>query len=255
MEKRIYVGTCGFNISLARYVRLFDALEVNSTFYRFPTERSLKNWQKIFSQAQGFFLSLKAYQGLTHPISSPTWRRSSLTREELQALSERVGCLKLTPETEEFVSRSMKLIARLKADFWLFQLPKSCKERAGGIKAFFESLKDKFETTPLLGLEIRWSDPDLLEELNRTLSVLPVFDPFINADLTERFFPRLSTLYLRLHGGYERGRINYDKSYSDQELLWLRGMLQDSAAERIFVLFNNLRMYEDAQRFKDLITL
>ncbi|WP_456432566.1 DUF72 domain-containing protein [Thermosulfuriphilus sp.] len=255
MASHIQVGTCGLPISLAKYVQIFEALELNSTFYRFPGPRALKNWQKILGTKERLFLSLKAYQGLTHPLSSPTWRRSGLKGEELKKLKGKVGCLKFSSETEGFVSKSLDIIKCLGARFWLFQLPKRCQREQGLIPNFFEKLKGVVSEEILLGIEIRWENPLLIERLYRDFGVIPVFDPFLSPELFEKFAPSLPLLYLRLHGSLEKGRINYIKSYSDEELETLRERLQSTGAQRIIVLFNNTKMYEDALRFKQLLSL
>jgi uncharacterized protein YecE (DUF72 family) len=57
--------------------------------------------------------------------------------------------------------------------------------------------------------------------------------------------------YFRLHGSYEKGRINYRHRYSDEEL---RTVLKKAAEHpTAYVLFNNIYMGEDAKRFLELL--
>jgi len=250
--KRFYVGTCGQVMGLKKMLVTYSALEINATFYRFPTEKQLRNWARVFEERRDFFLALKAYQGFTHPIRSPTWKRSGLSSTELQEMKDKVGCLRLNSLTEAFLKRTEELLSTLKADFLLFQLPSSCKTEATNLFPFL-SRASKILSVPL-GLEIRWSAPSLLEDCWRKLNVVPVFDPFLEPTLREIFFPELDFLYLRLHGQRdERGRLNYKYQYPEEELEELANLLIQSRAEKICVLFNNVYMKEDALRFLELL--
>lgn len=252
--KKIRVGTCGQVVSWAKFFLLFDALEINSTFYRFPTDRQVKNWQKhlLSAKEKGAFVSLKAHQLFTHPLRSPTWKRSEFGPEEREQLKGLVGCLKWNPFTEKQLKTTAELASSLGADFILFQLPAACHNEREQVLPFFKEALKRLPTR--LGLEIRWEDLPLLEEASR-LGVVPVFDPFLEENLRESFFPSLPFLYLRLHGQKDaRGRLNYKYRYTDEELLKLKEMLFEARAGEIVVLFNNVYMKEDALRFKELIS-
>ena len=76
----IWVGTSGYNYPewkgkfypadlpagrmLAYYAARFRTVEINYTFYRFPTEKTLAGWAAV--TPQGFKLTLKAPRRLTH---------------------------------------------------------------------------------------------------------------------------------------------------------------------------------------------
>jgi uncharacterized protein YecE (DUF72 family) len=55
-------------------------------------------------------------------------------------------------------------------------------------------------------------------------------------------------LYWRLHG---KGTYYY--RYTDEDLIKLRCMRLAHPRKKAYVLFNNLSMKEDAQRFRDLL--
>ena len=79
MEK-LYLGTIGFSYSfwrgkfypnktaskdyLAYYSSKFNTVEVDSTFYRIPTEQTILNWKK--QVPEGFLFSFKFPQVITH---------------------------------------------------------------------------------------------------------------------------------------------------------------------------------------------
>jgi len=248
---RIYLGTCGNRVGLKKYVELFNALEINATFYRFPSEKTIHGWERTLRLREDFALSIKVFQGLTHPLSSPTWRRANLHPEERERLRDLVGCLKLNPTTEEFLIQTLRLAERLSARFLLFQLPRNCAGEAERFPIFFSRLKDLIEPRrgPRVGLEIRWEAPELLDKIYHGFGVIPVFDPLLFPELLERF-RNLPVLYFRLHGGKRGQRLDYRKDYSDEELERLSKLVFDLEAEEVWIFFNNIPMHENALRFR-----
>ena len=250
---KVYLGTCGPRVRLSQYVTLFNALEINATFYRFPSGRSLKNWQKALRDLPDFGLSLKVYQGLTHPPHLPTWKRSGLTPEERKALQGKVGCLKLTSETQAFWQQTLALAQTLKARFLLFQAPAAC-QKEGLEEAFWEWALPLKPPHCSWGLEIRWEEPKLLDRLWQRYQVVPVFDPLLFPALFERF-KDLPRLYFRLHGGLKGGRLDYRKRYSEEELTLLAQKIKGLRSQEVWILFNNVYMHEDALSFKEILAL
>ncbi len=251
---KIYIGTCGNKVGLKKYLEIFNSLEINATFYNFPSEKTLRNWEKAFRERKDFALALKVFQGLTHPLSSPTWRRARISPEERENLRDQVGCLRVNPITKKFLEETLSMAQRLSARFLLFQLPRNCEKEKENFKVFFSYLREIAEALSDLhfGLEIRWEDPELLEELYNDFEVFPVFDPLLFPELLNRF-QNLPLLYFRLHGTLEKGRLNYHKSYRHEELKELAELLSTLKAREVWVLFNNVYMHEDAQRFKALM--
>src|SRR6185437_8849783 len=49
---------------LAHYVRRFDTVELNASFYRWPSTAAFASWRRRLPP--GFLLSVKAPRGLTH---------------------------------------------------------------------------------------------------------------------------------------------------------------------------------------------
>jgi len=56
---------------LARYVEVFDTVELNASFYRWPRDATFEGWRRRLPE--GFTMSVKAHRGLTHfrRLSSP----------------------------------------------------------------------------------------------------------------------------------------------------------------------------------------
>jgi uncharacterized protein YecE (DUF72 family) len=70
-------------------------------------------------------------------------------------------------------------------------------------------------------------------------------------------YPALLTpvIYVRLHGLGKREQ-NYAYKYSDSDLEALRQRILDLSsrgARKVYILFNNVTMFDDALRFKGLL--
>ncbi len=80
MAGRVYIGIAGWSypdwkgivytsskIDQLEYIsRFVDCLEINSTFYRPPFEKTTKSWLEKTSKRQDFFFTAKLHQSFTH---------------------------------------------------------------------------------------------------------------------------------------------------------------------------------------------
>jgi len=80
-----------------------------------------------------------------------------------------------------------------------------------------------------------WPD-DLVRSLCEELNLIHAVDPFVSRTVTPEF------IYFRLHGGK-----GFKHVYSDEELQRLAEMISEAPA---YVMFNNIRMLDDATRFQ-----
>ncbi|NJF24859.1 DUF72 domain-containing protein [Thermococcus sp. Bubb.Bath] len=236
----IAVGTCGFCEGHAKYYRDFDAIEVQGTFYRLIQEKTLRRWRE--EAPEGFTFSIKAFQGVTHPPNSPTWRRSNVRPPR------DVGLLRPNADVFHFWRLTLKEAEILKARFILIQLPRSFKESEESFadaEKFFELIdRGDFE----IAVELRgWSEKGV-RRFVREFDVIDVTDPLVRIPLHNG-----STNYYRLHGRYENARIVYNHTYSDEELEKIRKRVLGWNREESFVFFNNSAMCNDAKRFKILL--
>ena len=244
----IHVGCCGFAVARKRYYQEYDVVELQDTFYNPPDESKLR---KLKAEApDNFIFTMKAWQAITHPPSSTTWRRCKIRIPK--EFWDRYGFLKPTKENFDAWELIVKGAKIINAKVVVIQTPPSfgySNENFRNVMDFFSSITP---TDFIIGWEPRgtWRDHlDKVKEIvERFKEVVHVTDPFRTLPVTFK-----GTTYFRLHGigGKE---VNYKYRYSDEDLIKLRNTLREVNSNEIYVLFNNIYMASDAKRFKEILT-
>ncbi len=233
--ERVRVGCCGFPKSRRQYFSIFNLVEVQQTFYRPPPVETVLKWRK--EAPADFEFTVKAWQLITHPPSSPTYRR--LGWKVSPAEAQQCGFFRPTAEVLKAWEKTRDIAQALGARVVVFQTPASfvdCAQNIENMQIFFKKLGQEnflFVWEP----RGRWSDKSvsfLCQELRLTHCVDPLERPPLWGDFR----------YFRLHGG-----PNYKHKYTDEELRRLRDMVDTET----YVLFNNIEMYDDALRFNSLL--
>lgn len=231
----VRVGCCGFPKRLVEYARHLGVVEVQQTFYDPPRPKTAARWRSSVPEA--FEFTLKAWQLITHPPTSPTYRR---LRRPLPP-EERAQCGFFQP-TEPVLrawDRTRELAEVLRARVVVFQCPPSFKPtppHVANLRAFFQRID---RGTLLLAWEPRGAwPPDLVGSLCADLRLIHCVDPLAANPIYG------SPRYFRLHG---RGGYRY--RYTDDDLRALLGLCTGET----YMLFNNLSMWEDALRFRALL--
>jgi len=232
----IHVGCCGFQKARAVYFRRFSLVEVQRTFYKLPRLETARRWQE--EAPAGFTFTLKAWQVITHPPTSPTYRKAGL--EVPSDRRDRYGGFRPTPEVFEAWERTREIAQVLQAPIVVFQCPARftpTPEHIADMHAFFERVDRA-------GLIFAWEPrggwpEETVAALCRDLDLIHCVDPFVRPPVTE------GLAYFRLHGigGY---RYRYTDADLRRLLAWCRPF------ETVYVLFNNVAMWEDALRFRSL---
>jgi uncharacterized protein YecE (DUF72 family) len=78
------------------------------------------------------------------------------------------------------------------------------------------------------------------------LDVIHIVDIFRNTPCIQE------TSYIRLHG-IGGGEVNYRYKYKDEDLNILKEKIFNLSSKEIYVLFNNVYMFDDAIRFKEIL--
>lgn len=194
---------------LLRYAQVFDTVELNASFYRWPKDATFASWRdKVPS---GFTMSVKAHRGLTHyrRLASPEpWIERFLRC--WQTLGDRRGVLlvQLHPEHARDDDR---------LDSFLSRVPASIR----------------------VAVELRhpsWDDPAVYELLERHRAAYVVMS---GANLA--CVPRATTdlVYARMHGPEPASM--YTGSYTSDDLSWWAERITDWDREGrdVWIYFNN----------------
>lgn len=232
----IKVGCCGFPKKRNEYFNTLPLVEIQQTFYKPMQDKTAVKMRE--RAGEEFEFSVKAWQLITHPPSSPTYRKAGIeVRDE-----KNYGFFRPTNEVFEAWEITKRIAEILKAKVVIFQTPKSfkeCKENAENIRTFFSSLDRRFK----YAWEARgWSDEGV-KELCNELNLIHCVDPFANSTSTE------GIAYFRLHGS--QGKRMYRYRYTENDFEFLRDACRKF--EEAYALFNNIYMWEDAVRFKEFV--
>ncbi len=245
----VLVGTCGFSAKGGRkkYFQEFPVVEVQDTFYRIVREKTLKKWRE--EAPPHFEYTVKAFQGITHPASSPTWRRSNIKLTSTNRSN--YGFFKPTSEVMDSWNYTVRAAELLGSRFIVIQTPASFKPTEENI----ENMKRFFRRIDRGGFVIGWeprgewyNQPSLIADIARELRLVHIVDPLKRRELVET-----NVRYYRLHG-LGRSDVNYRYRYSDADLEKLAGYVLGLDAERVYVMFNNVYMYSDAKRFIEALS-
>jgi len=240
-ETQVIVGCCGWAEAQARYFSHFPVIEIQSTFYQPPDLAVAERWK--LRAPLGFRFNLKAWQLITHPPSSPTYRRlkHAISREE----QELYGSFRPTEQVWLAWERTREIARTVDARVIVFQCPKSflpTRENVRNLSRFFHAVD---RDARILGWEPRGDEwkPELIADLCADCNLIHIVDPFQSDPA------HAHGIYWRLHG-----RMGYRYRYTDEDLAELETTL--SARAHLpgpkYVLFNNVYSREDALRFIQL---
>jgi uncharacterized protein YecE (DUF72 family) len=223
----IKVGCCGFPTSVERYFESFSLVELNSTFYHYPQVKTVEGWRV---KAPGDFeFSVKAHQDISYKARLKTGELS------VQAFD-----------------RMRQVCRTLNSRMLLIQTPGSFRpDKLADAEVFFKATNREGLCLIWETRGPAWEGPEnrrKLEHVLKNLDVTHVTDPF-------RIMPvyTSNTAYFRLHGS---GKQMYYYQYSDEELRRLKEIvrLYEDKAKEVYILFNNLAMFEDGIRFKKYLS-
>lgn len=233
-------------MSLRDYSRSFDVLEVQSTFYRLPMLKTAERWRSIVQKS--FEFTIKAFQGITHPISSPTWKRAGKQRPTKNV--ENYGFLRPTKENFECWSLTHEIASILRVKICVIQLPPSfiySKENIQNATEFLDQISDGIR----IWMEFRddsWiaNAPHVSRMLSKS-KVIHIVDP-----LRTSVISRSDLGYYRLHG---LGKRLYKYKYSRRDLEKLKIIVRNTEADCVYVMFNNIHMKDDAVNFAKMVQI
>jgi uncharacterized protein YecE (DUF72 family) len=220
---RIRIGTSGWSYAhwrgvlyergtrdlLARYVREFDTVELNASFYRWPSAARFTAWRERLPT--GFTMSVKAPRGVTHA------RRLDAPPEWFGRIAEGMTALKET------------------AGPFLVQLPPGMPRDDDRLDSFLRQLPPG--TRPVV--EFRhpsWVDEDVFSLLERRGAAYCVMS---GAGLPCILRATAPLVYVRLHGPDDQQL--YAGSYPPEAISWWADRMREWSAQGrdVYAYFNN----------------
>ncbi|MEM1619848.1 MAG: DUF72 domain-containing protein [Fervidicoccaceae archaeon] len=248
---KVKVGVCGFPTRVDKLVELVDVIEVQESFYDLVSEKRLRALSSL--RERGLILTWKAWQTITHPSSSPTWRR---LRARPPGRLDAYGWLRPTRENLHAAQLTLEQAARVGAEVVVFQTPPSMPltdEAKEWARLFFEEVLGLARETAI-AWEPRgpWrAEHSLLNELSKkgVVVVTDVLRHHWHSQTLER-----GLAYTRLHG-LGGSEVNYKYKYAKEDLYRLKKLVLEASekCERVYVLFNNIYMLDDAVALRRLL--
>jgi len=238
-EGRIRIGTSGYSFAdwigpfypagtprgkmLDEYVRHFDVVEINSSYYRIPSRSMFERMER--KTPEGFEFVVKLFRGMTHEIEddSHMYREFVDSTEPLKEAGKFAGYLAQFP--------------------WKFKNSKSAKAHLG-------VLRKRLGDDPLF-VEFRhdsWIEDKTFEFL-RDLEVgyCAVDEPRLKGLVPPLVEATTDEGYVRLHGRNSAnwwgkgGGDRYDYDYNSDELSEWAGKILDleGKVKKVYAFFNN----------------
>ena len=189
------------------YTDYFNTIELNTTFYKFPTVNSLGKW--FADSPEGFLFSVKAPRLITHYKKLNDC--ASLVTDFYSACSlglrDKLGCL-------------------------LFQFPPSFDFTPERLQLITSLLNPDFKNVVEFR-HISWWNPEVTETLNEHRTIMCYPD---QPKLIVPFLVTTGTAYIRLHGN----PILFYSPYGDAFINELVNKINRShEIEEVYVYFNN----------------
>lgn len=245
--KSVYIGCCGFPCARNKYYELFNVVELQNTFYELPSESWARELRK--NAPQRFIFTVKAFQAITHPSSSPTWKRM---RKKLPGDPDNYGFLKPTKENLDALEKTAEIARILSAPIIVFQTPPSMPYNEQVVKwvmEFFDKASSLRDRNIYYGWEPRgqWAGGVKLKTILDKYEVIHVVDVFKYRPLSKPH----GVFYTRLHG-LGTGEVNYRYDYTYEDLSNLISVLEEEEFKEGFIMFNNVKMLENALKLKEM---
>jgi uncharacterized protein YecE (DUF72 family) len=190
---------------LQYYSQYFNTVEINNTFYRYPTEKLLQGWYN--KTPANFKFTLKANRLITHTRKFHNTEDATKRFYQLAfTLKEKLSCI-------------------------LFQLPPSVHKNL----ELLQKIASQVDTALLNILEFRhpsWWSSDVYEFMAKNNLV---FCSVSAAELPETLVKTAESIYVRFHGkdGWYMGFYTY------QQLEEWAEKIKKSNAKRVLAYFNN----------------
>lgn len=189
----------------SHYSGIFNTVEMNSPFYRFPTKSTMKQWNR--QSPEGFVYTMKVNRMITHIKKfKDVSDRIRQFYEMGDILGDKMGC-------------------------FLFQLPPNLQYSDKKLKEIVGQL-DLERKNAIEFRHTSWFTDTVYKELRKSSVMFCVIS---SPELPEEFAKTADDIYLRFHGKPEFHKSRYDKN----ELRTWADKIKKSKAKNAWIYFNN----------------
>jgi len=259
--KNIRIGTCGYGYyqppgdwknryesKLQAFSDAFSVGEINRTFYKLPMVKTAERWRR--EAFEDFEFTVKAWQAITHPVESPTWRKRRVKLSKSQ--EEQFGNFNPEKEVIRAWDETRRRVEAMEARVCVFQTSAGFDCTAH----HEDNLREFIGTIDRGEIQLAWEPRgDWNENLSKVHDLCEELNLIHVVDIMRRdpVSPH-PVAYIRLHGLNER-EYDYNYEYSESGLRELGKKVQDLATshDEVYCMFNNFSMYENARRLRELL--
>jgi uncharacterized protein YecE (DUF72 family) len=213
------IGTGGwsyFNVpnkpSLAAYSEVFNFVEVNYTFYKYPSIQTVERWKRTVPK--NFTFSVKCHQDLTHKIG-----------------------LKPLDEAYEVFYKIKNYADILQTPYFVIETPSSY--------SVDNSARDFLSTLNLKRIKLIWEYRSSLTQ--EVTNLMRDFNIIHCVDLSkQKPSYNLEVTYSRLFG---KGQYNIYQ-FTNEELAEIQNQAEGTNSKQVILAYHGARMNSDALRFQ-----
>ncbi len=218
-RERFYPRTLPVKRWFEYYAQVFDTVEINNTFYRWPKPEVFEAWRD--QAPAGFLYAVKANRLITH------MKKLTAPEEPLERL----------------YSRAMLLGRHLGPV--LFQLPPRWRCNVERLREFAAQLRK--DVTHVIEFRVEgWLCDEVFEVLEKSRLAMCIHD--LLANHPQRITAR--TVYLRFHGSTGKYQGSYPKAHLKRWAEFIRTVATEGHA--VYAYFNN---DIDGHAVRDAVTL
>ncbi|MHA1788428.1 MAG: DUF72 domain-containing protein [Candidatus Helarchaeota archaeon] len=232
--KRIYFGCGGWSFfkaagdPLTNYSKIFDFVEVNSTFYKIPDEKTCRNWKNKVKNNPDFIFSIKVPKEITH-------------KNQLMPIDENFRVF----------DKVEKICKILNSNIIVFQTPPELKPNTPTLKKiedFFSIINSENYNIIWETRGINWTKDYIIDNFRRLLlkyNITHCVDYFRSVPI----YINSKIAYTRIFGAENGNQYQFD----DYEITKLNNRFVRMAdqAEKVIVSFHTQRMVHDAARAQE----
>ena len=231
---QIYIGCGGWQYfkssgdPLINYSRVFNFVEVNTTFYQIPNKKTCKSWKDKVKNNHDFIFSVKCNQDLTHKYK-----------------------LKPIEASFDLFNKMKNICESLNSSILVFQTPKDLQLKLKTINEIdnFFSVIDTKELQfvwELRGNE--WKKNDILSKVENLLEKYNITH-CVDYSKESPIYNNSELGYTRIFGLGAGNKYQFDDSEIEQLNLKFNQSTQQN--KRVIVSFHTQRMVHDAARAKE----